>query len=207
MLAAEGLYGLARLLSRTVLLPARAVEVEPSGGRAGRILITATLGVAFFVGVTPLGLSTVRLAQMRTDIDVRTAASQWLGAQLPSGSHVAIEPYSATLDTSRFDVTYLSCGLSSEPMQWYSAHDIQYVVTSDVTDLRYLGDPTAFPLQSQAYLSMFRTWPAVATFTGIDTSGAYAGITIRVLRVSPAVAADSTSTARDVGAVGAVCPQ
>lgn len=202
ILAAEGLFALAHILPRLGSHVGAALR-----GPRGRMVINGALMVAFVAGLIPMSASAIRLDQMRNETDIRTTASQWVAAHLPPGTHLAIESYSVTLAPDRYDVTYLQCGLFTEPIQWYSTHGIQYAIASALIYSRYLTDGTNYPLQRQAYLSMFSAWPVVKTFVGDDTSGQNAGLTILLLRVSPSGTASSPSSAPYTGSQAIVCPQ
>lgn len=170
MLATEGIAALYALVGQ--IRPLRATRVR-----------AALVGALFVVSMTPSVASAAQLDTYRASTDVRQVATEWIAANIPAGSSIAIESYDATVDTTRYHVIYEKFGIFQEPMSWYKAQGVQYVVISDLFYRRFYLAGNDFPSERAAYDTMRAQWPTAQAFEGVNTSDGTTGWHIYVLKV------------------------
>ncbi len=95
--------------------------------------------------------------------DGREYARQWIDANLPAGSRIAVESYSPYIDRTKFFVEGFS-GLQEQSPQWYLKNGFEYLVFSQGIYGRYLSDPTRYPEEAGRYNALFSQFPPVAHF-------------------------------------------
>jgi hypothetical protein len=115
---------------------------------ANRALLLASLT---FLLSAPSLLSVVRHNHLLSQKDTRTMAKEWIEANIPSGSRIAVDwpfygpplstkdkPISGALAT--YDVTAVNGhGLADHSLDWYRQHSFDYLVTSNfISDLDLL---------------------------------------------------------------------
>lgn len=141
------------------------------------------LAMLFLVAITPTVASAAQFDTYRASTDVRQQATDWIAANIPAGSTVAIESYDATVDTSRYTVIYQKFGIFEQPMSWYRAHGVQYVVISELFYRRFYLAGSAFPSERAAYDTMRAQWPTLQAFDGVNSSDGTTDWHIYVLKV------------------------
>ena len=117
--------------------------------------------------------------QLRTDS--RTAAKEWIEANIPPESLVGMEFYSPIVDERLYHVLRIPF-VVNEPdlagpfydVRWYA--DCGHLVTSSGVSERYKSDPDRFGRQASFYAELEHTWLLVAEFGGDE----YAGPLIRI---------------------------
>jgi hypothetical protein len=120
---------------RSALLPS--AGAESPGLRAGAAAALVILTLAF--SLAGALRDTVRL----TRIDSRDTARDWIAANVPPGSRIAMESYSPWVDPQRYGVLGLF-KLSEHPAEWYRAEGISHLVFSQTMFHRFYRDPTSF---------------------------------------------------------------
>ena len=147
------------------------------GGLLAAVLLLATV---------PTLTRTVQQDSTRSLPDVQATASAWINHHLPTGSRIAYESYSVTLNSGRFHLVYLRTGLYTQPLDWYNEQHIQYVVASQMYYYRFFdAAPTDFPGERAAYDSMFARWTVMRTWIGNNTDNGTPDGKIVLLRVTP----------------------
>lgn len=170
MLAAEGLATLYDLSAQ--IRPLRSPQLR-----------AALLAALFVVCMAPTVASAAQFDTYRASTDVRQVATDWIAANIPPGSTVAIESYDATVDTTRYTVIYEKFGIFQHPMSWYRSHGVRYVVISDLFYRRFYLSGNAFPSERAAYDTMRVQWPTAQAFEGVNSSDGTTGWHIYVLKV------------------------
>jgi hypothetical protein len=82
--------------------------------------------------------------------DTRLLAREWIQANLPAGSAVATDAYSAPLDGARFRLTK-AFSLSYEPLEYYREQGIEYLVTSSAMYERFLAEAERYGSELEFY--------------------------------------------------------
>ncbi len=195
LLAAEGVVYLGHLLGHLLLLlgqrfgsHASTSSILASAARSSGVR-TAVLSLVLVAGSIPLVGRTIELDTYRSATDVRVEASTWIEQHLPAGTSLAIEPYSVTLDSQRYQITYEFDGLYAKPLNWYAQNGVQYVVASHLFYYRFYGDnATVFTAAHSFYETILHQWTVVQQFDGPNTFFGTPHDTIVLLRVPPVTA-------------------
>jgi len=90
----------------------------------------AILAAALAVIVIVPAMAIVEFDSTLAKMDHRTVAAESANAYIPAGSKIVVEAFSIPLDWDQFQVTHL-VRIDSEPAQWYTEEEIDYVVVSD----------------------------------------------------------------------------
>lgn len=177
ILAAEGIAALMLLIKRFTTR-ASGVGLAPRY----RFVATAALVVLLAAAFLPTLGRTVQLDSYRSATDLRITASQWIEHHIPAGASFAIEPYSVTLDHGKYRVQFMIAGLYTKPLGWYAAHNIEYVVASQMFYYRFFNT-TVYPTERSVYVDMFTHWQTVKIFTGPEVVGGSSDGKLVLLRV------------------------
>jgi hypothetical protein len=110
--------------------------------------------------------------------DTGTYAREWIEANVPPGTHFAMERYCPVLDRGRYKVT-LESHVTRKPLQAYRDEGVQYLIVTSFSYARYAAEHP----QSRAYQRIFAECPLVREFS----PGEGPGPTMRVLEL-PAIA-------------------
>jgi 4-amino-4-deoxy-L-arabinose transferase-like glycosyltransferase len=95
--------------------------------------------------------------------DGRERARQWIEANLPIGSRVALEAYSPYLDPQKFVVQGFY-GLQEHSPDWYKANGYEYLVFSQEMFSRYFSDPTRYTTEVSRYEALFSHFTLLERF-------------------------------------------
>lgn len=112
----------------------------------------------------------------KTMPDAREYARQWIEANSPEGTRIAIESYAPFIDPAHYDVNYFSQLTLNSP-DWYSQQGYELLVFSSGQFSRYYADPERYAEQVKLYNALWEQFPEVAHF---DQNG----MTIRVYQVT-----------------------
>jgi len=82
--------------------------------------------------------------------DTRIQAREWIQANLPAGSEVAADAYSAPLDADRFRLMK-TFSLSYESLEFYQEQGIEYLVTSGAMYERFLAEAERYEANLDFY--------------------------------------------------------
>lgn len=82
--------------------------------------------------------------------DTRMLAREWIQANLPVGSAVATDAYSAPLDADRFRLMK-TFGVSYEPLGFYAEQGIEYLVTSSRMRERFAAEAERYESNLEFY--------------------------------------------------------
>ncbi|HEX9116409.1 MAG TPA: glycosyltransferase family 39 protein [Anaerolineae bacterium] len=143
------------------------------GERPGAYLGAAGLLVSLAL-IFPLA-ATVRDTVHLTRPDGMDTARTWIAAELPAGSHIAVESYSPWVDPKKFVVMGFY-KLNSQPPSWYKEKGYQYLVFSAEMFRRFYKDPAQFHDEIEAYETLFQAFEPVKAFTD-------GGYEVRIYRV------------------------
>ncbi len=99
--------------------------------------------------------------------DGREQARQWIDANMPLGSRVALEAYSPYVDRKEFVVMGFY-GLQDHTPDWYVLQGFEYLVFSQGTFGRYFADPARYKAQIDRYNALFSGFTPVTRFDDND---------------------------------------
>lgn len=139
--------------------------------------LAAAVGVVVVCVVTPLA-STVVTTRQITQVDSRTTAREWIAANIPPGSHIALEDYAPFIAPDRYVLQPVSL-IIDHPLKWYTEQGIEYLVFAGGRFSRYYRQPDLYAEEIAAYDSFFDQLPLVQRFTD-------GGLDIRIYRTTPA---------------------
>lgn len=129
--------------------------------RSGRRRLLAAIGLAALVAL-PLGRSIAFDLALATP-DSRLSAARWLARNVPPGSRVAVEGYSAFVDPRRCEVLPV-VSIPEYSMEEYRTHGFRYFVFGQEIFDRYLAHPERYPERAAAYRRFFDTLPVARVF-------------------------------------------
>ncbi|HET9015065.1 MAG TPA: glycosyltransferase family 39 protein [Thermomicrobiaceae bacterium] len=146
-----------------------------------RLATTARVGL----GALALVAFTVpAIAVARWDIeigktDTRYPTLAWVEAHLPKGAVVAREWYTPPLTANGYHGIYIRSAYE-QPVSWFDANHVQYLIVSSYMYGRYLVAPEKYPDQAAFYQKLLAVPPLIT----IEPVGHYTGPTIEVYRVA-----------------------
>jgi hypothetical protein len=82
--------------------------------------------------------------------DTRILAREWIQANLPAGSAVAVDAYAAPLDADRFRLMK-TFSLSYNTLEYYREEEIEYLVTSSYMYDRFETEAYRYPNNVEFY--------------------------------------------------------
>ena len=144
-------------------------------------LPTAARGGLVALALVAFAVPAVVAAQWDVEIgktDTRYPALAWVEANLPPGSVVAREWYTPPLADHGFQDIYIRSAYE-QPVAWFDATHVQYLLVSSFMYQRYLDAPQQYPDQAAFYRKLL----AAPAMTRIDPVGKYTGPAIYVFRV------------------------
>ena len=121
-------------------------------GRVVRPGFARVLGAAFLLAVVawqPGSEAIVGNINMSLP-DTRMLAREWIQTNLPAGSAVATDAYSAPLDADRFRLMK-TFSLSSESPEFYQEQEIEYLVTSSRMRERFAAEADRYESNLEFY--------------------------------------------------------
>ena len=138
--------------------------------RTGRVkrsaVVVALLAFVFLMLAIP-ARETIAADLRLSRSDGRETARQWIAANVPPGSRIALEAYSPYVDRQKF-VAQGFYGLPEHLPEWYAAQGFEYLVLSEGAYGRYFADPTRYPDQVKQYDQFFARYPLTARFDDND---------------------------------------
>jgi Dolichyl-phosphate-mannose-protein mannosyltransferase len=142
LLAAYALEVLLSWLSRHVSLPPfRQVQIA--------LLVVALLSIW---PIYRLLLLDIRQASPSTKIFAR----DWILENIPAGSHIAEEAYTAPLDGTNFVISSTFSLATNHTLADFSGQGYQYLVASDQVYARYLAEPDRYTAETAFYHQLFQ---------------------------------------------------
>jgi hypothetical protein len=130
----------------------------------------AIAGVVIAAGLAWSAQHVIRIDRVLSRPDTRDMASDWMAANLPAGSRVAVEREHWGYPTIPLSVKVSSMILVDEPMSYYVQNDFDYIITTSISYQAFFDYPERMEGKSQAYRawleSLDRQANRVATFTG-----------------------------------------
>ncbi len=131
--------------------------------KASIVMRRALVSLCLFAMVaTPLAATVLRTLQL-TRLDSRTTAREWIGANLPENSIVAVESYSPYVDYQRFRVIRTERAIDRTP-DWYTGQGVNFLVLNQGMYGRYLEPPYEHMRDTAAYLDLMKAFPLVKRF-------------------------------------------
>jgi hypothetical protein len=95
--------------------------------------------------------------------DGRDTAREWIDANLPVGSRIALEAYSPYVNRQHFMVEGFE-GLIDHPPEWYAQNGFEYLVFSYGTYGRYYESASRYPEYIRQYEAFFARFPEAKRF-------------------------------------------
>ena len=143
---------------------------------------TRTLFLVILVGcitIWPL-YQTVLFDIRQSNPSTRILARQWMVENLPPGSKIGQENYTAPLDGTEFDVVFIDPLSSGGSLSDYTAGGFDYLVASAGIYARYLAEPERYSQEVSFYESLFAEAQLVSKF---EPSSTRAGPVIQILKL------------------------
>lgn len=166
LFAAHPLVRLARLARERLAL------------RPTTMMITVVLGLAASSAWPVYRLAV--LAIQHGGPSTRIVAREWVLGNLPAGSRIAQDTYSAPLDRTGFYVIEHFSLSQKHTLQDYRRDGFQYLMVSSAVYERFLGEDERHPIQAAFYRELFETERLVAEFVPSTSRG---GPVIRVYQL------------------------
>jgi hypothetical protein len=145
-----------------------------------RCVALIALAVVALLALPPL----VRAAEWSVDAgkrDSRYVALDWIEANVPASARVAREWHTPPLRQAGYDELFIR-KTNDNPLEWYRAAGVQYLVLSSFMYQRYLDSPERYPADAAFYQRLLAV-PRQATFAASN------GPVIIVLRLDDAAPA------------------
>ncbi len=148
------------------------LKLRPAATRGLALLIV--LLVSIWPAHT-LVLQDIRQATPST----RILAREWLLQNLPAGSRIAKEAYTAPLDGKLFVITQ-HFSLGPLPLEKYVDDGHEYIIVSEEIYGRYFAERSRYPSEVSFYETLFADWNLLQKFEPSNTRG---GSEIRIYRI------------------------
>ena len=120
---------------------------------------------------------TIQRNVRQVSIDSRITASLWIAANLPKGSHIALEAYTPWVDPDVFHVKGFG-HLYDQPAKWYAENGFQYLVFGELMYDRFYREPERYASQVAKYEELFHALRPVRIFND-------GGYEVRIYQVVP----------------------
>ncbi len=148
------------LLSRRPFSGGAAVPGDRPGTRRGGWLSAALIVLV----VLP---SAVKVAKFDINLirpDTRTVAKDWIEANLPPKTKIALEQYGPPISPGVYRVYFKTPSLSQINLDWLARRGVEYAVISDLEYGRFVPYPKDFPAQAAFYRSLDEKAVLIKTF-------------------------------------------
>jgi hypothetical protein len=149
--------------------------------RVARGVKAVSLGLMVMVAFIPPLNKTVRADLALTQERVQTMAKRWIENNVPRGSTIVQETYTAFLSTDDYQLVFLNTAID-QPIEWYREQKADYAVLSQAAYGRFFVEPQRYTYQVQAYQELMNSFELVG-----DLYGAFLNMTdvnIRIYRVT-----------------------
>ena len=152
-----------------------AVELLSALGSERRRAYVSVAGVLIAMALIFPLVSTVQDTVRLTSPSSLDTAREWIDAELPAGSHIALESYAPWVDPGKFVVQGLY-KLNDHTPEWYRDNGYQYLVFSETMFRRFYKDPANLHDAIEGYEALFQAFEPVKAFTD-------GGYEVRIYRV------------------------
>lgn len=149
-----------------------------------RVVQAGAIALSLLLILPPLKTSVAADSRL-TQIDSRETARQWIDANLPQGSRVAVEGYSPYVDSHKFVVQGVDT-IIKHPSAWYVQNGFEYLVLSQGIYGQLLSNPRGFPLEVDRYNHFFSLFTELKRFNdnGYEIRIYKTGVTLPSHRVA-----------------------
>jgi 4-amino-4-deoxy-L-arabinose transferase-like glycosyltransferase len=110
----------------------------------------------------------------------QTLAREWIIANIPAGTRVASEAYTAVLHPTEYETIYLNSAIDHE-RAWYCEQGVEYVVMSEMAHGRFFADPDRYLAQVRDFERLMAELELVHETCGTFLS--YADRCVNIFRV------------------------
>lgn len=155
------------------LILQRLSSLKTLGVRKTRIMIFL-LGGLFFL--QPLSKAVLE-SYDRTLPDTRLLTGSWIQTNLPHGSRIAHEGYTAPLDAEKF-APWFNFALSRQPVSLYCEQGFEYIILSSEIQRRYDAEPERYQDNQAFYAFLAEHAPVV--YQAVPERGRVVGPTVTV---------------------------
>ena len=131
-------------------------------GRAAAAVILLVLTVLLSFGPA---LAYARFSIAQAQPSTRVAAREWMIANLPPGSRIAADFYTAPLHDSTLVADYHFALAADGTLEEYRRAGYDYVMVSDAIYGRYQREPRRYAKEVAFYETLLRTFKPVMRFT------------------------------------------
>lgn len=111
---------------------------------------------------TPVRMTAAEI-RARTTAHARASARQWIEENVPPGSRIAMESYTAFVDPDQYDLLTVLRMIEHRP-GWYERREVDYLVFGSRMYGRYFDEPERYLGQKALYERLFRSFDLVAQF-------------------------------------------
>lgn len=111
--------------------------------RTPRALVRLAGAAVIALGTLQAGTADLRWAAAFQRPDTRTIALDWINANIAPGTRIVRDYYTPQPSVERYESAIIPF-LSDRSLEWYRAHGVSFVVTSEYTYLRAQGAQAAF---------------------------------------------------------------
>ncbi len=142
-------------------------------GRSGRIgrsslggVSSATIAVVLLLLVltAPLTIRAVNGNIQTGKPDTRYVALDWIEERVPVGATIAREWHTPPVAQAGYEDIFIR-KTNDQPLDWYRASGVDYLVVSSYMYARYIDDPETYPVDAAFYERLFAQ-PPEASFDG-----------------------------------------
>lgn len=107
--------------------------------------------------------SIVQFDRLISRKDERTTAGEWVGANIPAGSKIAVEHYSIPFPRENYEVEDVLF-VGKHTLEWYQKQGFDYVIISDGVWERLLAEPEVYREEAQTYSDILEQSTLLAEF-------------------------------------------
>lgn len=166
------------VLPALCLLAVHALLYLTEHRRNARLLRIAGLTLLLFPAFADLVFQNIR----NSSVNTRVQALEWVQSNVPHGSRIAYEWYSAPLARLPYNAVEIHALASRGDLNSYRASGFSYLIVSANMYQRFFNAPGRYAREAAFYRELFSQGELVASFVPSLTTG---GSEIRIYRISP----------------------
>jgi len=112
---------------------------------------------------TYVGITLSKWLDSIVTINSRETSRLWIEKNIPSGSRIALEPYSPNIPPNVYNLFPIA-RIIDHPLEWYKESKIEYVIFSQGMYKRYFNEPAKYSEYVKQYRAFFQTFRIVKIF-------------------------------------------
>lgn len=122
--------------------------------------VLASVAIAF---VIPCTINIIRYDYLLTQKDTRDMAKEWIESNIPQGSKIGQDAYTAALSGEAYQITK-KFSLSDEQFEYYLNNGYNYIIVSDTQYKRYFHEPAKYESNIKFYRRLFEEAELIKEF-------------------------------------------